>query len=155
MFRSKPPGTVVDVPKQPGVVPPPPPPPPPPSPAPRKPEEEEKARDKRKDEAEGEADDDTTTVEKARVEDEERPHALMSAVRRRSADMEACLEDIDSDVTLQVTVRLDSSGAVRDPKIAGVGNAVAACVADVLRSVTVSGHDGGSRVVRFPLYFTR
>ncbi len=94
-------------------------------------------------------------VEKAAVADEARPRGLMSAVSRQLTAMEGCLEEVDGDVKLDVTVRLDAGGSVRLAKVTGVTGAPASCVAGVLRRVRVHKHDGGARVVRFPLFFQR
>lgn len=92
-------------------------------------------------------------IEKARVEVESRPRGLMTAVQRQIGAMEACLGQLDADVTLQVTVRMDAGGAVRIAKVGGVAGAPATCLARVLQRVRVPDHDGGTRIVRFPLYF--
>lgn len=91
--------------------------------------------------------------EKARVEVESRPRGLMTAVQKRVPEMESCLGGIDDDVTLQVTVRLGAGGQVRLAKVRGVASREASCVSRVLKSVRVPDHDGGTRIVRFPLYF--
>jgi hypothetical protein len=67
--------------------------------------------------------------------------------------MEACLGQVDEDVTLQVTVRLDASGRVRTARVSGVKGRAAGCISRVLRRVRVPDHEGGTRIVRFPLYF--
>ena len=92
-------------------------------------------------------------IEKARVEVESRPRGLMTAVRRQLESMEACLGHIDDDLRLQVTVRMDSAGAVRNAQVRGVTGGVAGCISDVLRRVRVRDHDGSARIVRFPLFF--
>lgn len=92
-------------------------------------------------------------IEKARVEGESRPQGLMTAVQRRLGAMESCLGELDDVVTLQVILRMDVAGAVRDAKVSGVNPGVASCVAGVLKRVRVPDHDGGTHVVRFPLYF--
>ncbi len=92
-------------------------------------------------------------VEKARVESESRPRNLMTAVQRRVAAMESCLGSLDDDVTLQVTLRMDAGGAVRAAKVSGIDGGAASCVSRVLKRVRVPDHDGGTRIVRFPLYF--
>lgn len=104
-------------------------------------------------EDEGEPEGKAGRIEKARVEVESRPRGLMTAVQRQLGAMEACLGELDDDVTLQVTVSMDAGGAVRIAKVGGVGATTASCVARVLQRVRVPGHDGGTRIVRFPLYF--
>ena len=92
-------------------------------------------------------------IEKARVEGESRPQGLMTAVHQRLGAMESCLGEVDDVITLQVILRMDAAGAVRDAKVSGVNPGVASCVAGVLKRVRVPDHDGGTHVVRFPLYF--
>jgi hypothetical protein len=94
-------------------------------------------------------------VEKARVASESQPPGLMAAVEREVGAMEACLGDLDGGVTLQVTLRLNAAGAVSNAKVGGVTGEAALCVRRVLQRVRVPDHDGGTRVVRFPLYFQR
>jgi hypothetical protein len=134
--------------------------PPPPKPAPpglqvTQPRETLVAEPEEKGEEKSAKDDKPTGVEKARVQDDPaRPAALMSEVERKLADMEACLGDLDADVEIQVALRLDASGAVKDPRVTGVAGKPAGCIGDVLRGIRVRDHQGGSRVVRFPLLFS-
>jgi hypothetical protein len=93
-------------------------------------------------------------IGKARVVDDGsgQPAALLSAVEGKLPAMEACLGDLDDDVTIQVIVRLDT-GVVKDPRVSGIAAEPAGCIGDVLRTVRVPNGPSGSKIVRFPLYF--
>ncbi len=83
------------------------------------------------------------------------PSGVLRAVGSRVAQLSACMPASAGDSpSLRLTARIDEQGALRDPRFSGASldPQTSGCLGDVLRSVRVSDHQGGSRVFSVQLY---
>ncbi len=83
------------------------------------------------------------------------PAGVMRALEGRIAQLSACMPASGGDgLSIRLRARIDQQGALRDPRFSGssLDAQTNSCLGDVLRSVRIADHSGGSRVFSLQLY---